>query len=181
MHHAYFKINQANTRLMGGVMEGLTPKQSWDHHAGILLAEASTSFIYYWIFKTFMQGVMEMNNEAVRAVMNKVLCLYGVTKILDNASGFYEGKVLDSNAFKLAFSVKEKLLNELKSEAIGLVEAFCYDDNTLASAIGRRDGQAYETMFDWAKNYNRVNKPEVQREFADLMIANKSKLQIPKF
>jgi acyl-CoA oxidase len=162
-------------------MQGLTPKQSWDQHAGILLAEGSVAFIYYWIFKTFMMGVMEIHNESVRSVMNKVLCLYGITKILDNASGYYEGKVLDSNAFKLAFTVKEKLLSELKPEAIGLVEAFCYDDNTLASAIGRKDGKAYETLFDWAKNYNRVNRPEIQKEFAEQMVANKSKLLIPKF
>lgn len=73
------------------------------------------------------------------------------------------------------------MLGELKNESLGLVEAFSFDDNTLASAVGRHDGKAYETLFDWAKNHNRVNRPEVQRELADLMVLNKSKLQIPKF
>lgn len=123
---------------------------------------------------------MQIHSEALRAVMNKLLCLYGVCKILDNAAGFYEGKVLDSNGFRYAFAAKEKLLAELRPEALGLVEAFAYDDNTLSSALGRHDGKAYETLFDWAKNHNRVNKPEVQKEFADLMIANKKKLQLPK-
>jgi hypothetical protein len=68
----------------------------------------------------------------------------------------------------------------LRNEALGLVEAFCYDDNTLASAIGKRDGTAYETLYDWAKNSNRVNKPEVQKEFIELMYQNKGKLIISK-
>jgi acyl-CoA oxidase len=165
---------------MKGITTGLTPKQSWDQHAGLMLAEASTAFIYSWIFKTFMEGVMRINNEALRTVMNRLLGLYGVTKILDNAAGFYEGKILDSAGFKLAFAAKEKFLNELRNDALGLVEAFQYDDNTLASAIGRYDGRAYETLFDWAKNHNRVNRPEVQKEFADMMVTNRSKLQIPK-
>lgn len=112
-----------------------------------------------WLFKNFMLNVIAINNESVKTVMNKLLCLYGVTKILDNASGYYEGRILDSKAFKFAFAAKEKLLAELRNEAIGLVEAFCYDDNTLASAIGRFDGKAYETLYDWAKNANRVNRP----------------------
>lgn len=62
---------------------------------------------------------------------------------MDNASGYYEGKILDANAFKLAYKAKEQLLSELRPESIGLVEAFAFDDNTLASAIGRSDGKAY--------------------------------------
>lgn len=180
MNHAYFKIVAANNRLMDGVGQGLSPKQAWDHHAGILLTEAAAAFTYMWIFKTFMLGVMSINNETVKSVLNKVLCLYGITKILDNASGYYEGKVLDSKGFKFAFAAKEKLLSELRNESIGLVEAFCYDDNTLASAIGRADGKAYETLYDWAKNANRVNRPEVQKELIELMNQNRGKLNISK-
>lgn len=160
--------------------QGLSPKQAWDQHAGILLTEAAAAFTYMWMFKTFMLGVMAINNETVKSVMNKLLCLYGLTKILDNASGYYEGKVLDSTAFKLAFSAREKLLGELRNESIGLVEAFCYDDNTLASAIGRYDGKAYETLYDWAKNANRVNRPEVKKELIELMNQNKGKLFLAK-
>jgi hypothetical protein len=61
-----------------------------------------------------------------------------------------------------------------------LVEAFCYDDNTLASAIGKRDGTAYETLYDWAKNANRVNKPEVQKEFIEMIGRKNGKLNLSK-
>jgi len=47
----------------------------------------------------------------------------------------------------------------LRPEALALVEAFGYHDNTLASAIGQSDGKAYERMLEWAQKHNRVNRP----------------------
>jgi len=51
-------------------------------------------------------------------------------------------------------------MNNLRKEALGLVEAFHYHDNTLRSAIGRSDGKVYETLLEWAQKENVVNKPE---------------------
>lgn len=89
MHHAHYKLVAANDKLMEGVANGLSPKQAWDQHAGILLTEASTAFTYMFMFKTFMLKTLSINNEPLRVVMNKVLCFYGLNKILDNASGYF--------------------------------------------------------------------------------------------
>lgn len=47
------------------------------------------------------------------------------------------------------------------------MEAFAYSDNNLHTAIGRSDGKVYETLFDWAKNKNDVNKPENQERIRE--------------
>jgi len=44
---------------------------------------------------------------------------------------------------------------------LGLVEAFEIPDNTLNSAIGKYDGQAYETLWKWANESNDWNKKDV--------------------
>lgn len=44
---------------------------------------------------------------------------------------------------------KEDILSELRNEALGLVEAFCYSDGCLG-ALGRSDGKVYETLYEWA-------------------------------
>jgi len=35
-----------------------------------------------------------------------------------------------------------------------------YPDNSLKSALGLYDGNVYETLYDWAKNKNVMNKSE---------------------
>jgi len=51
--------------------------------------------------------------------------------------------------------IKEKikeLLNILRPQAIGLVDAFGFSDSDLnGSALGRYDGRVYETLFEWAQ------------------------------
>jgi hypothetical protein len=62
MNHSYFKVAAANNRLIAGIKEGLSYKQSWDQHAGILLTEAAAAFTYMWIFNAFTLGVKTINN-----------------------------------------------------------------------------------------------------------------------
>lgn len=159
MNNSYFRAVAASQKVIAGIGEGLSPKESWDYYSGLSLVEASTAFIYYWIFNNFFEHVYAVKYEAVRKSLIKVLCLYGVHKILEYSGSYYEAGVLSSQATKLVFSAKEQLLSELRNDAIGLVEAYGYDDNTLKSAIGRRDGKAYETLLEWARKHNRVNRP----------------------
>ena len=180
MGNSFFRGVAATKKLLAGIGEGLSPKESWDYYSGLALVDASTAFIYYWIFNTFFESVYAVKYEAVRKSLIKLLCLYGVNKILEHSGSIFEAEVLTSEAVKLAFSAKEQLLAELRNDALGLVEGFDYDDNTLKSAIGRRDGNAYETLIEWARKHNRVNFPESQKQFIELMNANKGKISLAK-
>ena len=40
----------------------------------------------------------------------------------------------------------------LRPDAVALVDAFDWHDDTLASALGRYDGKVYESLFEMAKN-----------------------------
>lgn len=66
--------------------------------------------------------------------------------------------VITSQTLKHIQSLREKLLAELRPEALTIVESFEYDDNTLHSAIGCADGKVYERLLDWSKNKNIINK-----------------------
>jgi acyl-CoA oxidase len=56
------------------------------------------------------------------------------------------------------FSEREALLVEIQPNALVLMEAFGYNDNTLKSAIGSSNGRPYENLINWAKEYNSLNK-----------------------
>ena len=53
------------------------------------------------------------------------------------------------------------LLAEIRPNAVALVDAFDYTDNTLGSILGRYDGDVYENLYKWAKA-SPLNKTEVR-------------------
>ena len=60
-------------------------------------------------------------------------------------------------------------MKELRPEALALVEAFGYDDNTVTSAIGQSDGKVYQRLLDWAQNKNQVNQEPAKSEIKKVM------------
>lgn len=106
MNNSYFRGVAAAQKLLAGIGEGLSPKESWDYYSGLALVDASTAFTYYWIFNNFFENVYSVKYEAVRKSLIKLLCLYGVNKILDHTGSYYEAGVLTSEAVKLVFTAK---------------------------------------------------------------------------
>ena len=51
--------------------------------------------------------------------------------------------VITSSTLKNIESLRERLLSQIRPDALTIVQAFEYDDNTLHSAIGCHDGKAY--------------------------------------
>lgn len=110
------------------------------------LVQTAQIFCYYWSCKNFADKANNVKDIPTRNVLNKLVLLYSITKILSRSNGFYENNIISGSIFKIIFKTKQKLLNELRNEAIGLVEAFSYNDNTLKTAIGRSDGKPYENL-----------------------------------
>ena len=156
----------------------MSPKDAWDHYAGLELVEAGTAHSYLWMYQNFYEKIyLKTKNERARAVLIKLLLLYGVEKIVERSSSFYEMGVISSSTLKNIQNLREKLLAELRPDALTIVESFEYDDNTLHSAIGAADGNVYERLMDWSKNYNVVNKEEVRKELVEEIKKAKSQLK----
>jgi acyl-CoA oxidase len=142
------------------------------------LVEAGTAHSYLWMYQNFYEKIyLKTKNERARAVLIKLLLLYGVEKIVERSSSFYEMGVISSSTLKNIQNLREKLLAELRPDALTIVESFEYDDNTLHSAIGAADGNVYERLMDWSKNYNVVNKEEVRKELVEEIKKAKSQLK----
>lgn len=130
------------------------------------------------MYQNFYEKIyLKTKNERARAVLIKLLLLYGVEKIVERSSSFYEMGVISSSTLKNIQNLREKLLAELRPDALTIVESFEYDDNTLHSAIGAADGNVYERLMDWSKNYNVVNKEEVRKELVEEIKKAKSQLK----
>lgn len=114
-----------------------------------------------------MRKVEDVNTKKA---LERLLLLYGVEKILEYSSNFFESKAINSTTFKTLRLFREKLFEEIRPDVLTLVEAFEYSDNTLMSAIGRSDGRPYDHLLDWFRNYNDVNQPKAAQELKKLSV-----------
>ena len=95
--------------------------------------------------------------------MQRLEILFAINRVLEKPQGLFESGYLTGDHFRIIGETKNLLLEKLKSDALGLVEAFLFSDNSLRSALGREDGKVYETLWDWMKNKNKMNKEGVNK------------------
>ena len=142
-------ISQAGQTLMGGLAEGLSPKDSWDKKAGIALCEAAIAHTVYFTYLTFVEKVNTIHDEKIKAVLFRLSTLYALNKIVEKPSAYFEGGYFTPAQLTIVRKGREFFIESLRRDTIGLVEAWLWSDNSLKTAIGRADGKAYETLFDW--------------------------------
>lgn len=106
--------------------------------------DAATAHGYNLMVKYFWKKVNDLcTDAALKEVLTTLFQLYAVDKISDYSLSFFETGVLGSTSLSTYRTIREELLTKLRPNALAIVEAFDYSDNTLHTAIGRKDGQAY--------------------------------------
>jgi len=156
-----FWVYTAGAQLQNSVTQGLKYSEAWDKTAGIELVEAARSHIAVFSFTSFQENLQKAKGKDTQAILTKLCLLFGIQHILTYPGGLLESGYLNGDQLKLLRVQKAKLLDEIRPDALGLVEAFEIPDNTLNSAIGKYDGQAYETLWKWANESNDWNKKDV--------------------
>ena len=137
-----------------------------------MINDAAIAHSYVVVYSYFAREVEQAADKQVKAVLTKLLLLYGVEKILERASKFYETATLSAEATSLLFKHREQLLAELRPESLSMVEAFGYTDSILMSAIGSSNGKPYENLIDWAQKHNSLNtRPEREQVVAAIRTA----------
>lgn len=58
---------------------------------------------YVLIYSTFLKVVESITDSKVKAVLTKLLILYGVDKIIERAGKFYETSTLTPDAFAIIY------------------------------------------------------------------------------
>lgn len=162
-YNAIFRILEARNKISQGLEEGLSAKDVWDKKAGNSLAEAAIAHINYFTFVASSEKVDGVKNEKLKVVLQRLEVLFAVNRVLEKPQALFESGYLTGAQFRLIGETKNSLLEKLKSDALGLVEAFLFSDNSLRSALGREDGKVYETLWDWMRNKNKLNQEGVHK------------------
>lgn len=109
--------------------------------------EASHAHCYYLIIENFVSKINQINNPDLSKVLTQLCILFSCTTFLDNNwIDTFEQKELN-----LIQEEVVKLLEDLRPNAVGLVDAFGFSDKILKSSIGGYNGNVYESLFEAAQ------------------------------
>eukprot|EP00775_Hariotina_reticulata_P005806 gene5807-6046_t len=107
------------------------------------------------LLQTFMQTLDEARAQqqlmpATLAVLGRCCCLFGLGLLEAGAADLLEAGWLTGGQAAALRAQHRQLLVSLRPEAVGLVDAFGWEDYALNSALGRSDGDVYKALLDMA-------------------------------
>lgn len=101
------------------------------------------------IFQSFYEHIQKLEQSPEKAVLMKLLSLYGANLIVKNYIGtIYEGGFAQAgvNAGELLQNGILDVLPVLKKEAVSLVDAIAPPDFIIDSPLGKSDGRVYDHL-----------------------------------
>jgi len=75
------------------------------------LNDAAVAHSYVVIYGYFLKEVNKITDKNVKAVLTNLLLLYGIDKILERSSKFYETSTLKPDAYAILFNRRLSLFN----------------------------------------------------------------------
>lgn len=151
--------------------QGLSFDEAFNR-CSIEFVNAVRSHCFAFMLNNFVSEIRKVVDKKVETVLTRVAVFFVISDVLDdNWAG-----LLDTNQLRIARDAAVEVLDQLRPDAIGLVDAFDIPDRVLNSAIGRSDGNVYEALFESVKNgslnqtdpfdgYEQYLKPRLDREF----------------
>ncbi|XP_060076882.1 peroxisomal acyl-coenzyme A oxidase 1-like [Ylistrum balloti] len=126
------------------------------------LVRMATAHCYYVAMRNFVDGLASVQvSPPARKVLDKLCCLFGVHYIVTLSGDFLESEAMGLEQLHWLQELELQLLAEIRPDAVTLVDALDFHDETLSSAIGCYDGRAYERLYEAALK-EPMNQTEVE-------------------
>ncbi|KAF9998566.1 Peroxisomal acyl-coenzyme A oxidase 1 [Entomortierella chlamydospora] len=149
-------LQETLTRILkdGGGEEAMAKSQ-------VRMVELSRTHGEGMLVRNFYEAV-EKEEQAARAqggdiskgylpVLKMLAELHGLHRLIEKSGDFTEDGYVSRDQVVWCRERRDQLVDLLRYEIVGLVDAFDLSDNQLNSALGRYDGRVYESLYDWAK------------------------------
>lgn len=104
------------------------------------------SHIMLVVFTTFKSSIEQMNTKCPKIKENlEHLCkLFALNELMKDSAACYEAGYFQVGMGSLIMDAMKHLMDVLRPQMIGLVEAFDVPDSYIVSAIGNSYGDVYE-------------------------------------
>ncbi|CAG8609483.1 8040_t:CDS:10 [Funneliformis caledonium] len=154
-------LTHRHTRLLAQLISNLE-KSSRNHPQGyegaksnhmIDIVNVSRAYCYMIIVISSNEGVesIKSSHPNIYPILRTLVNLFFANSVLKYSGEFLLDNYLDSKHIEILESGVKISLEQIRPNAIGLVDAWEFSDNMLSSALGRYDGNVYEALYNWAK------------------------------
>ncbi|GLH10448.1 Protein of unknown function [Gryllus bimaculatus] len=109
--------------------------------------DLSIAYIELAVIQLFLKFLNEIEDTNIRLILRKLCSLYGLWSLQNHLGILYEARIIEGNiTSKLLKQGVLQLCEELKPEAITLVDVLAPPDFILNSVLGMSDGQVYKHL-----------------------------------
>ncbi|KAJ7285030.1 acyl-CoA dehydrogenase/oxidase C-terminal [Mycena rebaudengoi] len=134
--------------------DGLTSAEAWNKHMMSLII-AARAHIELIVLHAFVEAARAVEDAPTRAVLQSLCSLFALSSIESpyaiGALGFFEDGYISQDHLRIIRDRVNHLLEKLLPDAVALTDAWDFSDASLQSALGRKDGDVYETMMRWTR------------------------------
>ena len=156
---AQFRVIRLHNRLEL-LLKKYNKEKIWNDFLQIEGIDAAESVYHAIVHRFYCENVNKIDNEPNRNAVEKLRVIYAATELEKYAGDLFNVGV----SLKTLETIKEDYLNALsitRNNALSLIEAFEIKDETLNSALGRKDGDVYNHILEYSRNINPINKNKV--------------------
>ncbi|KAH8824859.1 acyl-CoA dehydrogenase/oxidase [Flagelloscypha sp. PMI_526] len=152
-HRASRMLQECSEALRVGSM-ARAHEEVWNDTMMELIA-AARAHIQLAVLEAFIRHVSDIKDPHVHRVMKHLCDLYALSDIENPAAsgslGFFEDGFLSHVQLREIRRIVRLKHEILIPEAVGLVDAWNFSDASLQSAVGQKDGNAYERVMGWTR------------------------------
>ncbi|KAF8385054.1 acox-1.6 [Pristionchus pacificus] len=142
----------------------MTKKEAWNK-CSIDLCKTARMHVKLYLVKVFLRRVSTCEDAACKKVMHTLAKLYAFDLISGAAGYFMKGGFMSEKQSENVQSDLYEMLEVLRPESVALADSWDMSDLELRSVLGRRDGNVYPALLEWAKK-SQLNRTEVLPTFA---------------
>ncbi|KAK0180414.1 hypothetical protein PV327_006058 [Microctonus hyperodae] len=159
------KIRLATENIDKRIRAGENSEDAWNH-TSIELIQAAEAHCRAFLVLRFVEWVKSLTtvSKELHQVLEQLCELYAVYWVLQRVGDFLRFSCMKSNDVQIIQKRLEDLLELIRPNAVGLVDAFDIRDEILGSALGAYDGNVYERLFGEAMK-SPLNQESVNKSF----------------
>ncbi len=153
-HRAARLLVQVASQIQQEVIEGKSFESAWNS-ALIQMGRVSKAHSLFLLLSNFSHGIKDESNSMLGPnevqILNDLALLFGLYWIEKDDGEFLADGYFSDKHINWARSCVLIMLDKIRPNAVGLVDANDFSDYRLKSCIGRYDGNVYEAILEAAK------------------------------